>query len=247
MSKKTLPEAAFEYYKMGVDGTLPGGGGVATPSAVQGTAVDDAAASGNPVPVGGIYNGTTLPTYTDLDRTQLQFTARGDLRVMVNGGTVSGLDGVSNSSLGTVQGTGSTSTSTLRPLMVAPFVYNGTSWDRPAKPNAASRIASAAASVNATSAKGAAGNVFKIFGNNAKASVIYLKVYNKATAPTVGTDVPVLTIPIAASGRFDIDIGGDSGFYLGTGIAYGFTTDAADNGTTALLAGDILGFTLTYS
>jgi hypothetical protein len=43
-----------------------------------GPAADDAAASGNPVPVGGIYN-TTLPTYSNLDRTQLQMGSRGSL------------------------------------------------------------------------------------------------------------------------------------------------------------------------
>lgn len=115
------------------------------------------------------------------------------------------------------------------------------------KPNAASRIASAAASVNATSAKATPGDVFRAMGYNAKASVVYLKIYNKASAPTVGTDTPVLTIPLAASSVFNHDIGGDIGFGLDTGIAYGFTTDAANNGTTALLAGDILGFTLIYA
>jgi hypothetical protein len=110
--------------------------------------------------------------------------------------------------------------------------------------NATSRIASAAASTNPTSAKASAGQVFKAYGNNAKASVVYLKIYDKASAPTVGTDTPKITVPIAASSRFEIAL---DGFYLATGIAYGFTTDAADNGTTALLAADILGFTLTYA
>ncbi len=111
-------------------------------------------------------------------------------------------------------------------------------------PNASSRIASAAGSVNATSAKASAGTAFRAMGNNVKASVVYLKLYNKASAPTVGTDVPVITVPIAASGVFDKML---DRYYFSTGIAYGFTTDAADNGTTALTAGDILDFTLTYA
>ena len=47
---------------------------------VGGPAADDAAASGNPVPVGGIYN-STLPTYTAGDRTQLQSDTRGGVAV----------------------------------------------------------------------------------------------------------------------------------------------------------------------
>lgn len=112
------------------------------------------------------------------------------------------------------------------------------------RPSAASRIASAAASVNATSAKASAGNLHRISGYNAKASVVYLKFYDKATAPTVGTDTPVLTLALAASAVFNLDMGGH---YFSTGIAYGLTTDAADAGTTALLAGDILGLTVTYA
>lgn len=51
---------------------------------VVGPAADDAAASGNPVPVGGIYN-STLPTYTALDRAQLQHDAKGNLRTILSG------------------------------------------------------------------------------------------------------------------------------------------------------------------
>lgn len=212
-----------------------GPGGAALPN-------DDAAAGTTaPIPVGGIYN-STLPTYTAGDRTQLQSGSRGSLNVQLMDGNGTSFAGVVNP---TVDGVASRTGLTVGASQN--FLFNGATWDRAVKPNAASRIASAAATVNATSAKGSAGNVFKVFGNNVKASVVYLKIYNKATAPTVGTDVPVLTIPIAASARFDIDIGDANGFYLGTGIAYGFTTDAADNGTTALSAGDILDFTMTYA
>ncbi|MBI1198383.1 MAG: hypothetical protein GC203_11020 [Phenylobacterium sp.] len=53
---------------------------------VQGPVADDAAASGNPVPVGGKHNAT-LPTYADGDRTQWQATSRGSL--IVEGPTAS--------------------------------------------------------------------------------------------------------------------------------------------------------------
>lgn len=112
------------------------------------------------------------------------------------------------------------------------------------KPTSVSRIPSAAGSVNATSAKGSAGEVWLANGYNAKAATVYLKLYNVADTPTVGTDTPFAILAIPASSAFSFEL---NGLYMDTGIGYGFTTDAADNGTTALTAGDILGFSLIYS
>jgi hypothetical protein len=56
-----------------------------------------------------------------------------------------------------------------------------------------------AASTNATSLKGSAGVLFAVYAVNLNAAIRYLKFYNKASAPTVGSDTPVLTLPIPAS------------------------------------------------
>lgn len=173
-------------------------------------------------------DGDTGPLVTD---------NRGNLRVVLYTGAapISGLangsDGVSGSAIGVV-------------VNSYGYDFNGATWDRRRKPNGASRIPSAAASVNATSAKASAGDLHLVNGHNAKASVVYIKFYNKASAPTVGTDTPVLTLACPASSPFSFNLGG---FYFATGIAYGLTTDAADAGTTALLAGDVLGLTVTYA
>jgi len=113
----------------------------------------------------------------------------------------------------------------------------------PVGPTTASRIPSSAATVNATSAKGTAGNLFQVNGYNSSATVTYLKFYNKATAPTVGTDTPVLTLALPPTAAFTYDL---LGFVFATGIAYGLTTDAADAGTTAVAAGAILGLNVVY-
>lgn len=55
------------------------------------------------------------------------------------------------------------------------------------------------ASTNATSVKGSAGSLGVIVAVNPTATVAYLKVFNKATSPTVGTDTPVWNIPIPAN------------------------------------------------
>lgn len=221
----------------------PTGGALIDPSLpaeVVGSVAAAATDSGKPVKTGGVYNATP-PTYTTGQRGDTQLDTRGNMKV-----AITGLNGTLSPTIGTPTAFGQSAQSAMF-IAAENLIHNGTNYDLQAKPNAASRIASAAANTNPTSAKATAGNVFRIAGNNVKASVVYLKIYNKATAPTVGTDVPVLTIPIPASAVFNIDIGGAFGFYLGTGIAYGFTTDAADNGTTALSAGDVLDFCLTYA
>lgn len=55
---------------------------------------------------------------------------------------------------------------------------------------------------------------------NPTAAVIYVKLYNKATAPTVGTDVPLVTIPVPINGLASLDMGQlGKRFTLGLGIA----------------------------
>lgn len=108
----------------------------------------------------------------------------------------------------------------------------------------ASRIASAANTVNATSAKTTNGFLYAVNGYNAAASIRYLKLYNKASAPTVGTDVPVLTFALPATAVFRYEI--PNGFVFTVGIGYGLTTGAADNDTGALTAADVLGLNVVY-
>ncbi len=90
----------------------------------QGPAADDAAASGNPVPVGGIYN-TTLPTYTNLDRTQAQFGSRGALNV-----TLWPADGAT--AVNAAGTTGDGISASVQKLSVGSFgrTFNGSTWDQ---------------------------------------------------------------------------------------------------------------------
>src|SRR6516165_8566062 len=97
----------------------------------------------------------------------------------------------------------------------------------------------AAATTNATSLKASAGNIAAIDLFNVAAYAVFLKLYNKASAPTVGTDTPVWTIPIPASGGFSIDF--SQGEYFSTGIAFAITKLQADSDTTVLVAGDVTG------
>jgi hypothetical protein len=130
------------------------------------------------------------------------------------------------------------------------FLWNGTTWDKEAKPNLTARLLSAAASTNATSVKASAGNLHKIVGTQVNAAARYLKLYNKASAPTVGSDTPVWTFylpPTAVGGGlFTLDFGTQP-LYFSTGIAYALTTAAADADTGALTAGDVIAMNIAYS
>lgn len=104
----------------------------------------------------------------------------------------------------------------------------------------ASRV-NAAASTNATSLKATAGQLYTIDVFNAAAYNVFLKLYNKASAPTVGTDTPVMTIPIQAGGGYSKTW--PMGLSFATGIAYAITKLQADADTTVLVAGDLTGNT----
>lgn len=218
------------------------GSGIYAPQyAAAGTVPSGSADSGNPVKVGGVVNTATPATGTSGQRIDAWFTNTGAL--VMGGVTQSGADAVSNGSL--IQPAAQNGTSA-RLTWTAASVFNGTSWDRDVKPNSTSRLLSAAASTNPTSVKASAGNLHRVRGNNANAAKRYLKFYNKATAPTVGTDTPVLTFELAASAPFDIDLGA-RGQFFSTGIAYAITTAAADADTGVLTAGDITCMNITYA
>lgn len=97
-----------------------------------------------------------------------------------------------------------------------------------------------AASTNGAIVKASAGNLYEITVSNPTATPIYVKLYNKATAPTVGTDVPVLTIPVPASavnaGTETIQFG-ITGKRFATGIAIAATGAAIATDTTVAVAG----------
>lgn len=100
-----------------------------------------------------------------------------------------------------------------------------------------------AATTNATSVKASAGQIGFIYAVNLNAAVRYLKLYNKASAPTVGTDTPIATLPIPASttgAGFMMPIPGGVNFT--TGVAYATTTGVADADTGAVAANEIILF-----
>ena len=88
------------------------------------------------------------------------------------------------------------------------------------------------------SIKGSAGQVYGWYMYNRAASERVVKFYDKATAATVGTDTPKLTIPLPAGGGSNIPWG--TGIPFALGISVGAVTEIGDSGTTNPSANDVV-------
>jgi hypothetical protein len=97
----------------------------------------------------------------------------------------------------------------------------------------------AAATTNATSVKASAGAINSIHVTNGAAASRWLKIFNLAAAPTVGTSTPVLNLQIPAGWSGPVDTG-PFGIRLGTGIAYAITGGQPLLDATAVTAGDVV-------
>jgi len=103
------------------------------------------------------------------------------------------------------------------------------------------------ASTNANSIKVSGGNLYSVLAIGLTSTVRYLKFYNKASAPTVGTDVPVFTIPVPANTQgAGVALGFTIGVNFSAGIALAITSGSADSDTGAVGAGDVI-LNLTYA
>jgi hypothetical protein len=81
------------------------------------------------------------------------------------------------------------------------------------------------------------------YASNIGATTAYVKLYNKATAPAVGTDVPAMVIPVPSNavngiGTADLAIG-HNGFRFALGLGIAVTGGVADSDTTAVAAGQV--------
>lgn len=110
--------------------------------------------------------------------------------------------------------------------------------------NACGRVLSAAASDNATAIVAVPAVLKGLQGYVAKASAVYLKIYDKATAP-IAADTPVKTLRLPETASFAIDFPAGIAFSAGIGIR--ITGAAADNDATALVAGDVLCLNVDYA
>ena len=142
--------------------------------------------------------------------------------VALDSATLSALEGVN----ATVSGTVTVTAGTVNPVVPAtPYFVNS------------------AASTNGALIMTGTSNLSSFYATNEGASAAFVKLYNKSTAPTVGTDVPEMTIPVPAAasgvpGVAAIPIG-FHGFRFALGLGIAITRNAVYTDTTAVGAGEV--------
>jgi hypothetical protein len=121
--------------------------------------------------------------------------------------------------------------------VVSGTITSVTNSGTPAAPATPYFVNSAATTNGALILTGTSG-LQAFYASNIGASDAFVKLYNKATAPTVGTDVPEMVIKVPAGGEKELSPGFNGyRFPLGLGIA--ITGLAADTDTTAVAAGQV--------
>ena len=93
-----------------------------------------------------------------------------------------------------------------------------------------------AATTNAVIARNVIASLYVITASNPTTTAAYRKLYSKATAPIVGTDAPLITLPIPAGTTQTLNLGA-IGQRFGLGIALAVTGGMAATDTTASVAG----------
>lgn len=94
-----------------------------------------------------------------------------------------------------------------------------------------------AATTNGVNVKASAGNIYSIIATNTNAAVRYLRLYNVAGAPTVGTTATFACFALPGNGGIVIPLANSLKFT--TGIAISLTTGAADTNTGAVAADEL--------
>lgn len=128
VSPPTLSDGQQQQIRLDSTGAIvtSAGGTGTTANQVQGNVASATTDAGNPVKIGGPFN-STLPTVTNGQRVDAQFSARGHLIVSTNSSQTAA-DAYSNTTIGFTAGSNASSGTTLQ--AAAGYAFNGTTWDR---------------------------------------------------------------------------------------------------------------------
>lgn len=99
-----------------------------------------------------------------------------------------------------------------------------------------------AATTNATSVTAVPTTLYLAFSSNVNAGQRYLKLYDKASAPTVGTDVPKQTyiIPGLTTGSGHVVPIPVVGIDFLLGLAFALTVESTDAGSTGVAVNELV-------
>ena len=87
--------------------------------------------------------------------------------------------------------------------------------------------------LNATSVKSSSAKMTILHLVNSVATLRYFKLYNKASAPVVGTDTPLITVALSPNSASTFTLPALVGIDFSIGLSYGITLGVADSNTTA--------------
>lgn len=192
-----------------------------TPLIIGGNVANDAADSGNPIKIGGVYSSSgALTSFTVGDRGDAQIDVNGNLRVALTARLGSGADGASNSSIASAVSSSNGGNTGL--LTTAPSMFNGTTWDRTrsiagtfgaATGVMAVEMAGASFShitTNTTTVvKATAGILHKVIINTKGATANVLTLYNDTTGGTANAIAVIDTT--TGVDNIDYDLGFSNG------------------------------------
>ena len=91
---------------------------------------------------------------------------------------------------------------------------------------------------NSTNIKSSAGRLYYLWASNIASSVRYIKIFAKASAPTVGTDYPFHTWALPA-GWAGVLVATDMGEFISPGVGFAITTGYGDLDTAATAFGEV--------
>ena len=94
-----------------------------------------------------------------------------------------------------------------------------------------------AATTNGANIKSSGANFYGLSAMNTSASTKYIRLFNLATAPTVGTSVPIMVVAIPATSSKEMQF--VPALRFGTGLAVAITGGASATDSTAVAAGDV--------
>lgn len=185
--------------------------------------------------------GGTVILRPTLRAHDLSVTAWGETKIAIDGqGTTRSDKSMPVSVVGTPAVT--VSSGTVTTVSTVSAVTAVTTQGTPVAP-ATPFILNSAASTNATLVLTGTSGLHAFYATNTGAAAAYVKLYNKATAPTVGTDVPamIMVVPAAAAGVPGVCVLpiGYQGFRFALGLGLAITGAAADADTTAVAAGQV--------
>ena len=111
-------------------------------------------------------------------------------------------------------------------------------------PDSRYTLLSALATTNIALISASARGLHVLRGQNKKAAAVFIRLYDKATAPVPASDTPIATFECTASAPFDLDF---KGYPLVNGLGIVMTGAAGNTDTTALSAGDITSLYCSYA